>query len=74
MLSYDSTVLAGTQGMQNHEKTDRMLELAARARLPMVLFTEGGGGRPGDTDKLGVGLDFMPLVLLSARAERPGAA
>lgn len=50
VLSYDYTVLAGTQGMVNHRKTDRMLELAERQRLPVVLFAEGGGGRPGDTD------------------------
>ena len=47
VLSYDYTVLAGTQGTINHPKTDRMLELAERWRLPVVLFTEGGGGRAG---------------------------
>ena len=58
VLSYDYTVLAGTQGQQNHRKKDRMFELAERWRLPLVFFTEGGGGRPGDTDGLGVaGLD-----------------
>lgn len=50
VMAYDYTVLAGTQGMRNHAKTDRMLSLAHRLRLPMVLFAEGGGGRPGDTD------------------------
>ncbi|HLW71814.1 MAG TPA: carboxyl transferase domain-containing protein [Candidatus Binataceae bacterium] len=49
-ISYDYTVLAGTQGQQNHRKKDRMFELAERLRLPVVFFTEGGGGRPGDTD------------------------
>ena len=49
-MSYDYTVLAGTQGMQNHRKKDRLFELAERLRLPIVFFTEGGGGRPGDTD------------------------
>lgn len=47
VLSYDYTVLAGTQGAVNHPKTDRMLELAERWRLPVVFFTEGGGGRAG---------------------------
>jgi len=51
VLSYDYTVLAGTQGIRNHKKTDRLLDLAARGRLPVVLFAEGGGGRPGDTDQ-----------------------
>lgn len=47
VMSYDYTVLAGTQGAINHPKTDRMLELAAKWRLPVVLFAEGGGGRAG---------------------------
>jgi acetyl-CoA carboxylase carboxyltransferase component len=54
VLSYDYLVMAGTQGMRGHRKTDRLLELVERMRLPVVFFTEGGGGRPGDTD--------MPLV------------
>ena len=57
-MSYDYTVLAGTQGQQNHRKKDRMFEIAAKLRLPVVFFTEGGGGRPGDTDGLWLsGLD-----------------
>jgi acetyl/propionyl-CoA carboxylase alpha subunit/acetyl-CoA carboxylase carboxyltransferase component len=54
-LSYDYTVLAGTQGMRNHQKKDRMLHLAQTWRLPIVIFTEGGGGRPGDTDTISAG-------------------
>jgi len=50
VMSYDYTVLAGTQGAHNHEKLDRMAELALRWRLPTIFFTEGGGGRPGDTE------------------------
>jgi acetyl-CoA carboxylase carboxyltransferase component len=50
VMSYDYTVLAGTQGMRNHLKKDRLFELAERRRLPLVLFAEGGGGRPGDVD------------------------
>jgi acetyl/propionyl-CoA carboxylase alpha subunit/acetyl-CoA carboxylase carboxyltransferase component len=58
VMAYDYTVLAGTQGLQNHRKKDRLFELAAQWRLPVVFFTEGGGGRPGDTDGAGVaGLD-----------------
>src|SRR5881296_1834745 len=58
VMAYDYTVLAGTQGVQNHRKKDRMFELAADWRLPVVFFTEGGGGRPGDTDGASVaGLD-----------------
>ncbi len=63
LMSYDYTVLAGTQGKQNHHKKDRMFELAAQSRLPVVFFTEGGGGRPGDTDGLGVsGLDCLAFT------------
>jgi acetyl-CoA carboxylase carboxyltransferase component len=47
-------VLAGTQGAVNHPKTDRMLQVAEKLRRPVVLFAEGGGGRPGDVD--------MPIV------------
>ena len=58
VMSYDYTVLAGTQGLQNHRKKDRMFEIAYDQRLPVVILTEGGGGRPGDTDGSGVaGLD-----------------
>jgi acetyl/propionyl-CoA carboxylase alpha subunit len=51
-MSYDYTVLAGTQGKKNHAKKDRMFEIAHQWRLPLVLFAEGGGGRPGDTDQV----------------------
>jgi acetyl-CoA carboxylase carboxyltransferase component len=50
VLSYDYTVLAGTQGAIGHRKKNRLFELIERMRLPTVLFAEGGGGRPGDTD------------------------
>jgi biotin carboxyl carrier protein/acetyl-CoA carboxylase beta subunit len=59
ILAYDYTVLAGTQGFIGHKKTDRLLALALAHRLPLVLFAEGGGGRPGDGDFVGVaGLDL----------------
>lgn len=59
-MSYDYMVLAGTQGALNHYKKDRMFEIAETQRLPVVLYAEGGGGRPGDTDPMGVaGLDCL---------------
>jgi acetyl/propionyl-CoA carboxylase alpha subunit len=58
VVAYDYTVLAGTQGQRNHKKQDRMFKLAEELCTPIVLFAEGGGGRPGDTERLGVtGLD-----------------
>jgi acetyl-CoA carboxylase carboxyltransferase component len=66
VMTYDYTVLAGTQGFQNHRKKDRLFELAERLRRPVVFFTEGGGGRPGDTDAPGVsGLDTMAFHLFA---------
>jgi acetyl-CoA carboxylase carboxyltransferase component len=49
-MAYDYSVFAGTQGYANHLKTDRMLQLAEQRRIPLVMFAEGGGGRPGDSD------------------------
>jgi acetyl/propionyl-CoA carboxylase alpha subunit len=57
VVAYDYTVLAGTQGGRNHYKQDRMFDLAKRLRLPVILFGEGGGGRPGD-DSTGPGVAF----------------
>jgi acetyl/propionyl-CoA carboxylase alpha subunit/acetyl-CoA carboxylase carboxyltransferase component len=64
VVSYDYTVLAGTQGMRGHLKKDRLFELAEKRRLPVVLFAEGGGGRPGDVDSGHVsGLDTAAFHL-----------
>jgi len=63
VMSYDYTVFAGTQGFMNHKKTDRMVALAEQWRLPLVLFAEGGGGRPGETDVMGLaGLDLTTFA------------
>jgi acetyl-CoA carboxylase carboxyltransferase component len=63
-MSYDYTVLAGTQGARGHAKKDRLFELAERRRLPVVLFAEGGGGRPGDVDvPMVAGLDCRAFHL-----------
>jgi acetyl-CoA carboxylase carboxyltransferase component len=75
-VSYDYTVLAGTQGTQNHRKKDKLFEVAEELALPVVFFTEGGGGRPGDTDQTGVsGLDclaFLYFAQLSGRVPLVG--
>ena len=72
VLAYDFTVLAGTQGLMNHKKMDRMLQIANQWRLPTVFFAEGGGGRPGDTDaNVVAGLDlttFSRFASLSGKA------
>ena len=66
VASYDYTVLAGTQGQLNHRKKDRLFAVTEELRLPFVLFAEGGGGRPGDTDAMGVaGLDCMAFALFA---------
>ena len=57
VVAYDYTVLAGTQGRKNHYKQDRMFELAKRFKMPLILFGEGGGGRPGD-DNIGPRVAF----------------
>ncbi len=78
VLAYDYTVFAGTQGGMGHKKLDRMLSIAREWRLPIVLFAEGGGGRPNDTDMpLVSGLDtpsFMAFASLSGLAPRVGIA
>jgi len=78
VLSYDYTVLAGTQGVMGHRKKDRLFDVIERRRLPVVLFAEGGGGRPGDTDHAMVaGLDVMAFALwarLSGLVPRIGIA
>jgi acetyl-CoA carboxylase carboxyltransferase component len=66
-MSYDYTVLAGTQGMRNHMKKDRLFDIAERRRLPVVLFAEGGGGRPGDVDMpIIAGLDCRAFELFAS--------
>lgn len=64
----DYSVLAGTQGFYHHKKLDRACELAAALRLPVVMYTEGGGGRPGDTDVLTqiAGLEVMSFYSWAA--------
>jgi len=49
-MAVDYMVMAGTQGYNHHRKMDRLIALAGRDGLPIVLFAEGGGGRPNDVD------------------------
>ncbi|CPZ13120.1 Putative carboxyl transferase/pyruvate carboxylase [Mycobacteroides abscessus] len=67
VLSYDYTVLAGTQGALGHHKKDRLFDLIERMKLPTVFFAEGGGGRPGDTD-------YPVVSMLDVRAFKLWAA
>jgi len=71
-MAYDYTVLAGTQGFFNHKKMDRMLKLAFEQRLPLVLFAEGGGGRPGDVDAIGIMTAGLDLSTFGAFAKLSG--
>src|SRR6476469_4222614 len=69
VLSYDYTVLAGTQGALGHRKKDRLFELIERMRLPVVFYSEGGWGRPADTDYPVVSaLDTRAFALWAKRA------
>jgi len=67
VMAYDATVLAGTQGQRNHAKTDRLLGVALQQQLPVVLFAEGGGGRPGDTDSSSISGLHVPSFASYAR-------
>ena len=71
VVAYDDTVLAGTQGLLGHHKTDRLLTLALEHALPVVVFAEGGGGRPGDTDTTAVAaLDVATFALMAQLSGR----
>ncbi|MBN8510548.1 MAG: biotin carboxylase [Burkholderiales bacterium] len=76
VMAYDYTVLAGTQGYFNHRKSDRLLQVCEQQKLPLVLFAEGGGGRPGDVDSITVaGLHcttFAALARLSGQVPLVG--
>jgi acetyl-CoA carboxylase carboxyltransferase component/biotin carboxylase len=74
VIAYDYTVLAGTQGVHNHKKADRLIELAHRWRLPVIIFCEGGGGRPGDTEGGGFVRMFENWGRLSGQAPLIGIA
>ncbi len=68
--SYDATVMAGTQGHKNHQKTDRLIDLARDHKIPLVLFAEGGGGRPREDPVTIAALEnesFRKLAGLSGR-------
>ena len=34
----------------HHQKLDRIIDKAREFELPIIIYTEGGGGRPGDVD------------------------
>ena len=74
MLAYDYTVLAGTQGNNNHKKKDRMFELAERWKIPTVFFTEGGGGRPGDVDTDDLIMSWLDLKTFTTWPKLSGVA
>jgi len=69
----DYSVMAGTQGYFHHQKLDRILAIAALRGLPVIMFTEGGGGRPNDTDVTTVnsGLQCASFATWAGMAEGP---
>ncbi|PNU18628.1 carbamoyl-phosphate synthase large subunit [Geothermobacter hydrogeniphilus] len=70
VMAYDYTVMAGSQGIINHKKTDRLLEITKKWKLPLVIFAEGAGGRPSDTDYPGVA--YLNLHTFAALGELSG--
>lgn len=78
VVGYDYMAFAGTQGWANHKKLNRMLHIAAQQPVPLILFAEGGGGRPGETDQMRAsGLDsptFVNFARLSGKTPLVGIA
>ena len=74
VMAYDYTVLAGTQGHHNHKKKDRLFELAAEWKTPIVFFTEGGGGRPGDVDTDELCMSWLDLKTFATWPRLSGVA
>ncbi|MEX2482771.1 MAG: carboxyl transferase domain-containing protein [Gammaproteobacteria bacterium] len=74
VLAYDYTVLAGTQGHTNHKKKDRLFELARDWESPVVFFTEGGGGRPGDVDTDDICMSWLDLKTFATWPQLSGVA
>jgi acetyl-CoA carboxylase carboxyltransferase component len=75
VVIYDYSVLAGTQGFFHHKKLDRIFKLAGDLKIPIIIYTEGGGGRPGDIDVTtmiaGLNLDsFNTWAKLSGQVPR----
>jgi len=74
VLAYDYTVLAGTQGHHNHKKKDRLFELARDWETPVVFFTEGGGGRPGDVDTDDLFMSWLDITTFTTWPQLSGIA
>jgi len=72
VMAYDYTVLAGTQGVMNHAKKDRMLDLAYRQKTPLIFYCEGGGGRPGDVDAMATMIAGLHLTTFWHHARLSG--
>lgn len=68
VVVYDYGVLAGTQGHFHHGKLDRIFHSVLANPAPVVIYAEGGGGRPGDLDVLNLkasGLEVPSFGLLA---------
>ncbi|MDQ2089616.1 carboxyl transferase domain-containing protein [Marimonas arenosa] len=71
-MAVDYMVMAGTQGFNHHRKMDRLIEVAGRDGLPIVLFAEGGGGRPNDSDVAQVMAAWLNVTSFRAFAAHRG--
>ncbi|MEM7524155.1 MAG: carboxyl transferase domain-containing protein [Pseudomonadota bacterium] len=72
VMAVDYMVLAGTQGFNHHRKMDRLIDVARRDALPIVLFAEGGGGRPNDHDVAEIMAAWLNVTSFRHFAAHPG--
>lgn len=68
VLIADYTVMAATQGYFHHKKVDRIIELAQKRDLPLIMFPEGGGGRPNDVDAFAISTAQLQVTSFQALA------
>lgn len=74
VLAVDYTVMAGTQGYFHHKKIDRILDLVHENPMPVVLFAEGGGGRPNDLDIADISFSALDVPSFWRFAQLAGTA
>jgi acetyl-CoA carboxylase carboxyltransferase component len=75
IISYDVTVLSGTQGPINHAKAGKAIDVATQLRAPVFLLAEGGGIRADGYPHYEEHVDqLFEFVRLSGRVPLIGVA